>query len=187
MTEPAIVVRGGDRPDLERSLAVPKRLAIAAAALFVAILALAAVWDPSIRILHLVESVPYLLAALLISRGHRYGYFLGVGCGAFWLWMAGFLTTFIKQGLERLASFVQTGHVDRWDIFIAVPAAFGAAGLVLFPAYSYLRSTDKSTTDILRFFGTVAGVGSFFILIFRLIAPRYLGMFGSMLPVFLRP
>jgi len=155
--------------------------------LFVVILAVAAYWDPSIRVLHLFEAIPYLLAAALIIRRRRSGYILGVASGAFWLWTAGFLTTFIKNGFERLASLMLTGHVDRWDIFIAVPAAVGTGGLVLFSAVSYLRSPDKSRMDAMRFLGTLAGVAGFFILIFRLFAPRYLGMFGSMLPAFLKP
>ena len=173
-------------PDLSRSLGLTDRLAVASATLFVAILAVAAYWDSSIRVLHLVEAIPYLLAAALITRRRRFGYILGVACGAFWLWTAGFLTTFIKNGFERLASLMLTGHVDRWDIFIAVPAAVGTGGLVLFSAASYLRSVDKRLMDAVRFLGTFALVAGFFVLIFRLLAPQYLGMFGSMLPAFLR-
>ena len=181
------VVANGTALGLKRALSVSDRLAVASAALFVVILAVAAYWDPSIRVLHLFEAIPYLLAAALIIRRRRSGYILGVASGAFWLWTAGFLTTFIKNGFERLASLMLTGHVDRWDIFIAVPAAVGTGGLVLFSAVSYLRSPDKSRMDAMRFLGTLAGVAGFFILIFRLFAPRYLGMFGSMLPAFLKP
>src|SRR4051812_37677214 len=84
--------------DRSRSLSLPDRLAVASAALFVVILAVAAYWDSSIRVLHLFEAVPYLLAAGLITRQRRFGYLLGVASGAFWLWTAGFLTTFIKNG-----------------------------------------------------------------------------------------
>jgi hypothetical protein len=170
-----------------RSLGMFDRLAIASDALFIAILAVAAYWDASIRVLHLFEAVPYVLAAALITRRRRVGYMLGVACGAFWLWMAGFLTTFIRNGFERLASLVLTGHVDRWDIFIAVPAAVGTGGLMLFSVVSYLRSGDKRLLDAAWFLGTLALVAGYFVLIFRLFAPQYLGMFGSMLPAFLKP
>jgi hypothetical protein len=187
MTESSAVATDAAAPDFRRSPSVPDRLAVASAALFVMMLAVAAYWDSSIRVLHLVEAVPYLLAAALITRGRRSGYILGVACGGFWLWAAGFLTTFIKNGFERLASLMLTGHVDRWDIFIAVPAAVGTGGLVLFSAVAYLRSADKSLMDAVRFLGTSAVVAGYFILIFRLFAPQYLGMFGSMLPAFLKP
>ena len=149
-------------------------------------LAIAAYWDAAIRILHLFEAIPYLLAAALIVRRSRIGYMLGIASGAFWLWTAGFLTTFIRNGFERLAALVRTGHVDRWDIFIAVPAAIGAGGLALFGAVSYLRSPDKSPTDAGTFLGTTAIVAVFFVVIFFAFAPQYLGMFGSILPGFLK-
>jgi hypothetical protein len=185
--DPSAVANDAAAPDRSRPLNLPDRLALASAALFVVILAVAAYWDSSIRVLHLFEAVPYLLAAALIARQRRFGYLLGVASGAFWLWTAGFLTTFIKNGFERLASLMRTGHVDRWDIFIAVPAALGTGGLVLFSAVSYLRSADKPVMDAVRFLGTCALVAGFFVLIFRLFAPQYLGMFGSMLPALLRP
>jgi hypothetical protein len=173
--------------DRGRSLRLSDRLAVASAALFVVMLAVAAYWDSSIRVLHVFEALPYLLAAALITRQRRFGYLLGVASGAFWLWTAGFLTTFIRNGFERLTSLLRTGHVDRWDIFIAVPAAVGTGGLVLFSAVSYLRSADKPPTDAVRFLGTCVLVTGFFILIFRVFAPQFLGMFGSILPAFLRP
>jgi hypothetical protein len=168
-------------------LGLADRLAVASAILFVAILAVAAYWDSSIRVLHCFEALPYLLAAGLIVRRRRYGYMLGAASGTFWLWTGGVLTTFIKNGFERLASLVLTGHVDRWDIVIAVPAAIGTGGLVVFSGLAYARSTAKSPFDILRFLVTLALVAGFFVLIFRLFAPQYLGMFGTMLPRFLRP
>jgi len=187
MAESSAVANNAVAADRGRSLSWPDRLAVASAALFVVVLAVAAYWDSSIRVLHLVEAVPYLLAAALITRQRRFGYLLGIASGAFWLWTAGFLTTFIKNGFERLASLMLTGHVDRWDIFIAVPAALSTGGLVLFSAISYLRSADKRRMDAVRFLGTCALVAAFFVLIFRLFAPQYLGMFGSMLPAFWRP
>jgi hypothetical protein len=187
ITDPSAVANDAAAPDRSRPLSLPDRLAVASAALFVVILAVAAYWDPSIRVLHLLEAVPFLLAAALITRQRRFGYLLGVASGAFWLWTAGFLTTFIKNGFERLASLMLTGHVDRWDIFIAVPAAVGTGGLVMFSLVSYLRSADKPLVDAVRFLGTCALVASFFVLILRLFAPQYLGMFGSMLPAFRRP
>lgn len=175
------------RLDAHRSIGLLDRLAVASALVFVVMLAVAAYWDSSIRLLHLFEAVPYLFSAELITRRHRFGHILGIACGAFWLWMAGFLTKFLRNGLERVPNLLLTGHVDRWDLFIAVPAALGAGGLALFSAVSYLRTTDKSRMDALQLACTVALVAGFFVVIFRQFAPQYLGMFKSVLPGFLRP
>ena len=40
------------------------------------------------------------VAAQRHSRGDRLAYPLGFASGAFWLWTAGFLTTFVRNGFE---------------------------------------------------------------------------------------
>src|SRR2546426_214698 len=97
--------------------------AAACATAFVVILGIAAYWDPTIRVLHVFESLPYVMAAVLSLRRQKSGYMLGAASGAFWLWTAGTLTTFVRNGFERVAMLVRTGHVDRPDILIAAPAA----------------------------------------------------------------
>src|SRR6266699_3875016 len=106
---------------------------------FISVLAVAAYWDRTIRILHVFESLPYLLAAVLCLRQSKLGYALGMVSGVFWLWMAGFLTTFVRNGFERLDILVRSGSIDRPDILIAVPAAVATAGLVLFSGAGYAR------------------------------------------------
>jgi hypothetical protein len=81
----------------------PNRIDVIAAicaAAFIAVLAVSAYWDRGIRVLHVFESLPYLLAAVLCLRRKKLGYALGVASGVFWLWTAGFLTTFIRNGFE---------------------------------------------------------------------------------------
>jgi hypothetical protein len=152
-------------------------IAAICAVAFVAILAIAAYWDPSIRVLHTFEAIPYLVAAVLCLRRHKAGYLLGAASGIFWLWMAGTLTTFVRNGSERLAILLRTGHVDRPDVLIAAPAAIFTAGLAIFSLWGYGRLRNKSWTDIGLFVGASAGVAVFFIAIFAVFAPQYLGMF----------
>lgn len=144
---------------------------------FIVILAIAAYWDPSIRVLHVFESFPYLLAAILCLRHARSGYAFGAVSGAFWLWTAGFRSTFIRNGFEQLATLLRTGAIDRADILIAVPAALTTAGLVIFSAIGYARVPNKSRRDLRHLIVAVVTVPVFFILIFAAFAPRYLAMF----------
>src|SRR4029078_10829506 len=88
------------------------------AAAFVVVLAVSAYWDPRIRVLHVFEALPYLLAAVLCVRSRKAGYALGIAGGAFWIWCRGFLTTFVRNGFERLNLLIRTGSVDRADILI---------------------------------------------------------------------
>jgi hypothetical protein len=144
---------------------------------FVAILGIAAYWDPSIRVLHAFEAIPYLAAAGLCLRRRKTGYLLGAAGGIFWLWMAGTLTTFVHNGFERLAILLRTGQADRPDLLIAAPAAIFTAGLAAFSFWGYGRLRNKSWSDLGLFVGALAGVAAFFIAIFSVFAPQYLGMF----------
>ena len=60
--------------------------------------------------LHVFESLPFIVAALLCLRQQKFGYMLGAAAGAFWLWTAGTLTTFVRRnGFERVAILLGTG------------------------------------------------------------------------------
>ena len=147
------------------------------AATFVAVLAISAYWDRSIRVLHAFESVPYVAAAVLCLRQNRFGYALGAVSGAFWLWMAGFLTTFVRNGFERVDMLIRTGTVDRLDQLIAAPAAIATGGLVLFCCLGYVRLPTRSRRDVAIWIGALALVPLFFLVIIAGFAPQYLPIF----------
>ena len=151
------------------------------AALFIAILAIAAYWDPTIRTLHVFEAIPYLAAGVLCLRQSRLGYALGLVSGAFWIWTAGLRTTFIRNGFERLTMLVRTGSVDRVDILIAAPAALATAGLVVCSLAGYLTLPKKSWRDVGPLALAIVAVPAFFLAIFKAFAPRYLELFRGIL------
>ena len=156
---------------------VPDVLAAACAIGFIVVLAIAAYWDSSIRVLHLFEAIPYGIAAVLCLQQSKAGYMLGVASGSFWLWMAGTLTTFVRNGFERVVMLIQTGQVDRWDQFIAAPAALTTAGLALCSLWGYARLGSKSARDAMSLVVALAAVAGYFIGLIWLLAPQYLGMF----------
>jgi hypothetical protein len=159
------------------------KLAVAVAVcagFFVAILAIAAYFDASIRVLHVFEALPYLLAAALCLRRNKFGYALAAASGGFWLWTAGCLTSFVRNGFKRVAMLARTGAVDRVDILIAVPAALATGSLVVFSLLGYLRLPDKSWRDLALLLAASILVPVFFIAIFYAFAPQYLGMFHGL-------
>jgi hypothetical protein len=147
------------------------------AALFVVVLFISAWFDRTIRLLHVFEAIPYLLAPWLCQRKPKTGYALAFASGAFWIWTAGFLTTFIRNGFERVIMFIETGTVDRPDILLAVPGFISTFGLVVFSLFGYWRLADKRWKDLLLLLVIMLLVFVFFILIFAAFAPQYLGMF----------
>jgi hypothetical protein len=157
------------------------RLAAGCAAIFIVVLAISAYWDPSIRVLHVFEALPYGLAAILSLRGSKLGYLLGIASGAFWLWMAGTLTSFVRNGFERVVMLVTTGQVNRWDQFIAAPAALATGGLVVFSLWGYSRLRSKGAQDLAIFVVVLAVVAMFFLTIIWFFAPQYLPLFNRLI------
>ncbi|HXI91175.1 MAG TPA: hypothetical protein VNO24_14255 [Blastocatellia bacterium] len=156
-------------------------LAALCATAFIVILGIAAYWDRTIRVLHLFESLPYVVTAALCLRHRKFGYMLGASAGAFWLWTAGTLTTFVRNGFERVSMLLRTGHVDRPDVFIAAPAAVVTGGLVIFAVWGYSRLRNKSWSDLFLFLAAMGLVAGFFLAIFAAFAPQYLNMFKPIL------
>ncbi|HEY7502122.1 MAG TPA: hypothetical protein VH740_26615 [Vicinamibacterales bacterium] len=149
----------------------------ACAAAFVVVLAVSAYWDPTIRMLHVFEAVPYLVAAMLTLRQKKPGYILGFASGGFWLWMAGTRTTFVRNGFEQLAILLRTGHVDQPDVLIAAPAAIATGGLALLSLVGYFRSRTRSWRDAGLFVLALGAIAAYFAAIFAAFAPRYLVLF----------
>lgn len=169
-----------------RAYAGPRKgieIAIAACAgAFVILLAISAYWDPTIRVVHLFEALPFVLAAVLCFRAVKLGYALGFASGAFWLWSAGTLTTFVHNGFQRLAILVKTGTVERGDILIAAPAAIATGGLALFSLWGYACLKRRNRSDLGLFAGALLAVAAWSLAIFAVFAPRYLQMFKPLLP-----
>jgi hypothetical protein len=155
-------------------------LAAACAAGFIAVLAVSAYWDTTIRALHVFESLPYLAVAVLCLRQRKIGYLLGVASGGFWLWMGGTRSTFVRNGFEQAAIWLRTGRIDRADVLIAAPAACFTGGLVLFGLWGYLRGRDRSWTDAAVFAAALGATAAFFVAIFAAFAPQYLRLFGRL-------
>jgi hypothetical protein len=95
--------------------------------------------------------------------------------------MAGTRTSFVRNGFERVVMLVSTGHVDRWDQFIAAPAAIATGGLVLFSLWGYSRLRAKSLLDLAAFVLALALVAAFFVTLFWTFAPQYLALFSGLL------
>jgi len=155
-------------------------LAAACAVAFIVVLGISAYWDASIRVLHLFEAFPYGLAAGLCVRRRKLGYMLGCASGGFWLWLAGTQTSFVRNGFERLTMLIKTGHVDRWDQFIAAPAALATGGLAVFSLWGYWRLPTRRALDLVHFASALVTVALFFVAIFWLFAPRYLALFRGL-------
>jgi len=154
-----------------------RRGIVACVVVFVAVLILSALWDASIRVLHVFEVLLYLVIATLAFRPSKFAYALTFAGGVMWLWCGSGLTTFVRNGFQMLLLSVRTGHVQRPDLLIAIPAALATGGLVLLALTGYGKIRGKSAADFLLFAACFGGVWAFYLCIFAAFTPRYLQMF----------
>ncbi len=162
-------------------MGVPEWLILIGASAFIVVLAVSAYWDSSIRWLHFFQAWMYLATIVLSLRGSRWGYFVGISAAAFWDYTSLFVNTFFYNGLQRLQAWIHTGHIERPDILIAVPAWFANLALICGCLWAYARLPEKRSSDVARFLLAFAVTTGFFALDIALVQPRYLGLFPHLL------
>jgi hypothetical protein len=174
------VQRGSRRNADERrvkSAGVLDRTIAAAAAGFIAILAIAAYWDRSIVWLHTFQSLMYFATIFLVLRHKRAGYFLGFSIAAFWNYCQFFVTGFLRSGLEQGSMLLHTGALPRPDQFISVPAVILHFAMIVCCVAAYLGLKRKSATDLVWLIVIFAASTAYFAGDMALTQPRYLTMF----------
>jgi hypothetical protein len=150
------------------------RLLIAAGAgCFIIALLVSAIFDPTIRLLHLLQALIYVAVIALSWRSNPWGFGAGFTIGLFWNYINLFVTTFIAAGLHQLWLLLTTGRLDRPDLFIAVVAAGGHVLLIVGCAAGFLRCRPS-----LADWGKLAAGGvlavAYFALIIVTTGPQYI-------------
>jgi hypothetical protein len=150
-----------------------KWLIVASCVVFILVLILSAVFDPSIRVLHVFQAFIYVAVIILAARHSAWGY--GAGCliAAFWNWINLAHTTFIANGMRELSRLLQTGQVQRPDQLIAVLAATAHFVLIGFCLVGFARIKPKTGWDFLKFLaGGLLAIG-YFVGIIIAFGPQY--------------
>lgn len=148
---------------------------------FIAVLYFSAYWEPSIRWLHFLQSLMYIVSLVLLWRGSNWGCFIGAAAALFWDYANVFVNTFFRNGLDQVHVFIQTGHVTRPDQLISVPAWFGNLALILGALLVYIAAPCKKWSDVGRLLLALAGTMAFFAGAMVLVQPRYLPVFKGAL------
>ncbi|HTS62142.1 MAG TPA: hypothetical protein VMH28_08955 [Candidatus Acidoferrales bacterium] len=156
-------------------------LTIAGGCVFILMLGLSAYWEPDIRWLHFFQAWMYVATMVLAHRSSRWGYFIGFSAAGLWIYANLFATTFFFNGLEQLSRWVHTGHLERADLLIAVPAWFSNLLVVIGCVWAYSQDPTRSLRDAGRLLVSFALTTGFFALDMALFQPRYLSLFPRML------
>jgi hypothetical protein len=145
------------------------------------VLGLSAYWESDIRWLHFFQAWMYVAAIALSLRRNSWGYYIGFSAAGLWIYANLFATTFFFNGLQQLSQWVNTGHLERADLLIAVPAWFANLLVVIGCVSGYSRLSTRSLRDVGRLLVTFVLTTGFFALDMALFQPRYLGLFPRML------
>ena len=148
---------------------------------FILVLIVSAIWDPSIRWLHFFQAWMYLAAMWLCIRRNLWGYFIGLSAAGLWVYSNLFVTTFFVNGLQQLVLWIRSGHLARPDLLIAVPAWLANLLVVIGSTWGYLQTRHKDVRDLGRLAVAFALTTGFFALDMAVFQPRYLGMFPHLL------
>jgi hypothetical protein len=149
-------------------------LIFASSAAFIVILALAAVFDPSIRVLHVLEAFIYIAVMVLAGRRSAWGYGAGFTFAAFWNWMNLVHTTFIKNGVQELMRWTRTGQLRRPDLFIALPAATAHFVLIAACVAGYFFVRQRTVREAMKFWAAGLLAVAYFVVIIILTGPQYI-------------
>jgi len=164
-----------------RRLGASEWLILIGGCCFIFMLAVSALWETAIRWLHFFQAWMYIATIVLSLRRSRWGYFIGTSAAGLWDYANIFATTFFFNGLQQLSRWAHTGHLDRPDLVIAVPAWFSNLLVIIGCVWAYSRLPSRALTDVARFVGAFALTTGFFALDVALFQPRYLGLFPRLL------
>ena len=164
-----------------RRSTVPEWLILTGAIVFILMLVVSAIWEADIRWLHFFQRWMYIATIALSLRRNRWGYFIGISAAGLWDYTNIFATSFFYNGLQQLADWIQTGHLARPDLLIAVPAWLSNFAVVAGCLWAYSRLREKSWNDLLKFLPAFVLTTGFFALDMWVFQPRYLGLFRQLL------
>jgi hypothetical protein len=159
----------------------PEWLIVVAGCVFILMLGLSAYWQPDIRWLHFFQAWMYVATIVLALRRNSWGYFIGFSAAGVWIYANIFATTFFINGLQQLSQWIETRHLQRADLLIAVPAWFSNLFVVVGCIWGYSRVPNQSLRDAGKFLVTFALTTGFFALDMAMFQPRYLILFPRML------
>ena len=145
------------------------------AGLFIIALIVSAVFDPKIRVLHVLQALIYIAVIVLTRKNSAWGF--GAGCiiAAFWNYINLFVTSFVKAGLQQLSTLLRTGQLHRPDLLIAVIAASGHFLLIVACLAAFLRTRPGVRRWGQFMAGGVLAV-AYFVAIIITTGPQYIGL-----------
>jgi hypothetical protein len=151
------------------------------AAVFIAILQLTGWMEPSIRSLHMLQTLIYVAVIVLCARRSVIGYGAGIGIATFWNIGNLFVTTFISNGWTVLIHLIHAGSDPHAELIVAPIAAAAHFVLIGSCLAAFLLRTSKRPYDVVVLVASALGAIFAFFLMIKVFGPQYLHIFWTML------
>lgn len=150
-------------------------LIVLGAGFFIFALLLSAVYDPKIRILHVLQALIYFAVIVLASKNNAWGFGAGCVIATFWNYSNLFVTHFIQAGVQQLVAWAATGSLRRPDLLVAVIAAAGHFLIIMGCAAGFIRLRPRVREWAQFAAGGALAIG-YFVLIIVTAGPQYIGL-----------
>jgi hypothetical protein len=150
-------------------------LILIGAGFFIFALVLSAVFDPRIRVLHVLQALIYVAVIVLTRKTSAWGFGAGTFIALFWNYTNLFVNTFFQAGLQQLSILLETGRIPRPDLLIAVVAVAGHFLLIAACIVGFLR-THPVARSWAKFVGGGALAVGYFVAIIITTGPQYVDL-----------
>lgn len=113
------------RQNQATSLGRQHRLILLGVGLFLTALAISALLEPQLRVLHAFQSLIYVAVVVLARRNSPWGFGIGATMAAAWNCLNLFVTHLMQTGMALLLSVIRTGHTGQP---VTIMVAIGGIG-----------------------------------------------------------
>jgi len=115
----------------------------AGAGLFIVALAVSALVDPSVWLLHTLQALIYVAVIVLARRESAWGFGAGFTIALLWNSVNLFVTGFIGAGVDALQAALRTGHLAEPGLLLVLVGACGHFLMIPGCLVCFLRRSPK--------------------------------------------
>lgn len=133
---------------------------------FIVILFISDYLEREVLVLHVFQSLIYVFVICFSLKKSKWGYAVGISMPLFWNSYNLFLSGFLGAGIRQLKGWTETGHLEKPEHFIALPAWTAHLFLMLCCMAAYSQLNNKSIRDLrILLLGAIASIAYFLLII----------------------
>jgi hypothetical protein len=145
---------------------------VVGSAIFVFGLAVAAIFAPQWRVLHVLQALIYVAVVVLARRNSAWGFGAGVFIAAFWNGLMLFRSPIGLQAVAGIGALMHGGPAPRADVMLQAFAACGNFLIIAACLFGFLRARPGARQWGQFVAGGVLAIGYFLVMVFTVGPPE---------------